>query len=128
VTNVTRDQLSVTEAMELVRLRWQIELIFKLWKSHGGIDEWSTTRSLKVLCGVYARLLAMIVQHWVIVVGCWRHADRSPTKAARVVQVLSLRDCSKRLKQPLWAAACSGTSSASAAAVRGGPSDGSSST
>ena len=41
VTNVPRELLNVEEAMLLARLRWQIELLFKLWKSHGGIDEWS---------------------------------------------------------------------------------------
>jgi hypothetical protein len=29
VSNVPRELLSVTEAMELTRLRWQIELVFK---------------------------------------------------------------------------------------------------
>jgi hypothetical protein len=55
VTNVPRELLSVTEALELARMRWQIELIFKLWKSHGGVDEWSTTRPYKALCIVYGK-------------------------------------------------------------------------
>lgn len=90
VTNVPRDLLSVAEALELARMRWQIELVFKLWKSHGGIDEWSTSRPYKALSALYGKLLAMVVQHWTIVTGCWRQADRSPTKAARVVKALAL--------------------------------------
>lgn len=90
VTNVPRDLLSVAEALELARMRWQIELVFKLWKGHGGIDEWSTSRPDKALCAVYGKLLATVVQHWTIVVGCWTRADRSPTKAARVVGALAL--------------------------------------
>jgi Transposase DDE domain len=90
VTNIPRQLLSVEEAIILARLRWQIELVFKLWKSHGGIDEWSSTRPYKALCAVYAKLLAMVVQHWTIVTGCWKVVDRSPTKAARVVGALAL--------------------------------------
>ena len=41
---------------------------------------------------------------------------------------LDFRDCSKRLKRQPWAAACSGTSSATEADEHGGPSDGSNST
>ena len=90
VTNLSRNLLDVEEAMLFARLRWQIELIFKLWKSHGGIDEWSTSRPYKALCTVYAKLLAMVVEHWTIVTGCWKVTDRSPTKAARVVGALAL--------------------------------------
>ncbi len=90
VTNIPRQLLSIEEAMILARLRWQIELVFKLWKSYGGIDEWSATRPYKALCAVYAKLLAMVVQHWTIVTGCWKVVDRSPTKAARVVRTMAL--------------------------------------
>src|SRR5205823_3145900 len=31
VTNVPADRLSLDEALVLIRVRWQIELIFKLW-------------------------------------------------------------------------------------------------
>jgi hypothetical protein len=90
VTNVPRALLSVTEAVALARMRWQIELIFKLWKSHGGIDEWRGQKPESALCQVYGKLLAQVVKHWVLVVGAWSLADRSLTKAARVVEVLAL--------------------------------------
>ena len=32
------------------------------------------------------KLLAMVVQHWVLVAACWRYADRSLVKAAQVVR------------------------------------------
>ena len=40
VTTVPDAQLSVAEALVLLRERWQIELLFKLWKSQGRVDEW----------------------------------------------------------------------------------------
>jgi hypothetical protein len=39
VTSVPPTLLSLREALVLLRARWQIELLFKLWKSHGHIDE-----------------------------------------------------------------------------------------
>ena len=34
----------VEEAVGLARIRWQIELIFKLWKGRGGIDRWRSSK------------------------------------------------------------------------------------
>jgi len=86
ITNVPSSLLSVAEAMVLGRLRWQIELLIKLWKSHGRIDESRSEKPWHVLCDVYAKLLAMLVQHWLLLVSTWRYVDRSLTKAAKVIQ------------------------------------------
>jgi IS4 transposase len=71
VTNVPPDMLSGREALLLARARWQIELLFKLWKSHGHIDGSRSGKPWRVLCEVYAKLLAMVVQHWLLLTGCW---------------------------------------------------------
>jgi Transposase DDE domain len=86
VTNVPRDRLTLREALVLARVRWQIELLFKLWKSHGRIDESRSTKPWRILCEVYAKLLAMLVQHWVFLVSCWAYPNRSLVKAAQTVQ------------------------------------------
>jgi hypothetical protein len=86
VTNVPSDRLTMSEALVLGRIRWQIELLCKLWKSHGRIDESRSTKPWRILCEVYATLLAMLVQHWVFLVSCWTYPDRSLTKAAQTVQ------------------------------------------
>ena len=101
VTNVPADRLSVAEALVLARARWQIELLFKLWKSHGQIDESRSADPWRVLCEVYAKLTAMVVQHWVLLVGCWVFADRSLTQAAKTVRteatclVGAIRSCAR---------------------------------
>src|SRR5207248_10252903 len=69
----------------LARVRWQVELLFKLWKSQGRIDESRSGKPERVLCEIYAKLLAMVVQHWVALLG-WGAADRSLSKAARSVR------------------------------------------
>jgi Transposase DDE domain len=86
VTNVPAERLTLREALVLGRMRWQIELLFKLWKSHGRVDESRSTKPWRILCEVYAKLLAMLVQHWVFLVSFWAYPDRSLTKAAQTVQ------------------------------------------
>jgi hypothetical protein len=86
VTNVPADMLSVQEALVLARTRWQIELLFKVWKSHGHSDTSRSGTPWRVVCEVYAKLLAMVVQHGLLLVGCWRYPDRSLPKAAQTVR------------------------------------------
>lgn len=86
VTNVPPEKLTLDEAFVLVRVRWQIELLFKLWKSHAHLDEWRTVQEWRILCEVYAKLLGVLLQHWLIVAGCWADPDRSLVKAAATVR------------------------------------------
>lgn len=85
VTNVSRARLSIPEALVLLRLRWQIERLFRLWKEQGQIDEWRTKNPWRILCEVYGKLAAMVIQQWLIQVGCWQDPWRSLVKAAAVV-------------------------------------------
>src|SRR5260370_21869549 len=66
--------------------RWQIEWLFKLWKQYGHIDEWRTRHSWRVLCELYAKLIGMVLQHWLIVLLAWHNAQRSLVKLAQVVR------------------------------------------
>jgi hypothetical protein len=86
LTNIPARLLSVEEALVLSKVRWQIELLFKLWKSHGKVDEWRSKKPEQILCEVYAKLLAMVIQHWVLAISCWVYPDRSLVKAAQVVR------------------------------------------
>jgi hypothetical protein len=86
ITNVPAHRLNVAEVLTLARARWQIELLIKLWKSHGKIDESRSQKRYRILCDVYAKLLAMIIQHWLFLVHLWAYADRSLVKAAKTVK------------------------------------------
>ena len=74
----------------LGRMRWQMELLCKLWKSQGRVDESRSTKPWRILCEVDAKLLAMLIQHWVFLVSLWASPDRSVTKAAQTVQKQAL--------------------------------------
>ena len=82
--------LSMDEAIALMRQRWQIELLFKLWKSQGKLASTRRRKPQRILCEVYAKVLAMIVQHWVLVYAAWKYADRSLTQASKAVRKLAL--------------------------------------
>ena len=74
--------LSLPEALVLMRIRWQIELLFKLWKSHGRVDEWRTTNPTRILCEVYAKLIGLVFQQWILAASSWADPERSLFKAA----------------------------------------------
>ena len=86
VTNAQVELLSLAEAMVMARVRWQIELLFKLWKQHGRIDEWRSDNPWRILCETYAKLIAMVLQHWLLLICSWRYPDRSMVKAAQTVR------------------------------------------
>ena len=83
VTTVAQDLLSWQEALVLLRLRWQIELLFKLWKHDGHWEESSSSHPDHIGCEVLAKLLGFLLQHWMLVVSCWHDPHRSLVKAAR---------------------------------------------
>lgn len=77
VTNIAATFLQAQEVLLLYRARWQVELLFKLWKSHGHLDEWSSLNPQQISCEFYAKLLAMLVEHWVLLESCWDDPHRS---------------------------------------------------
>jgi hypothetical protein len=86
VTNVPVEKLSVTEALVLGRCRWQIELLFDLWKTHGKVGQSRSAQPWRILCEVYAKLVAMVIQHWLVLVSCWQYPDRSWRKASKTIR------------------------------------------
>jgi hypothetical protein len=80
-TNAPADKVSLQAALVLYRARWQIELLFKLWKQHGQLDEWRTSNPQRIQAEIYAKLLMLLVRHWLLLVGCWQFDDRSLVKA-----------------------------------------------
>ena len=86
LTNVPACQLSLQEALVLLKVRWQIELLFKLWKSYLSMDEWNSHNPWRILTEIYAKLLSAIVFHWTILSEFWKYPDRSLCKAFKAFQ------------------------------------------
>ena len=64
LTNVPDGKLTAAEVWRLYRLRWQIELLFKRFKSEGGLDETNSGKRYRVECECYLKLLGQVVRNW----------------------------------------------------------------
>ncbi|WP_195655631.1 transposase [Bacteroides sp. 1001136B_160425_E2] len=60
MTNVPSYILSAKDIQDLYHIRWQIELIFKQWKSTYGIHRISTMKVYRFLCMFYAKLILIL--------------------------------------------------------------------
>lgn len=86
VTNCGEEELTWKAVVVLYRARWQIELLFKLWKSHNHLAKHRKgAGALEVMAVFYAKLLGVVLQHWILVATAWQLAGRSLTRAARAL-------------------------------------------
>lgn len=89
VTNVPAEMLSLREAAVLYRSRWQIELLFKRWKSQGRVAELSGSTVERQMVRLWSRLLAVLVQHWLLLVSVWGDPRHSLMKAGQAIRKLA---------------------------------------
>ena len=106
VTNLPADRFTPEEVWVLYRLRWQVELLFKVWRSHGGFGRSHGRLGGRVLCEVYATLLAMAVRHWRLLLSGGPLTRMNPVRAAREVRRFALLvadalPCGRRLRRVL---------------------------
>jgi hypothetical protein len=81
ITNVPAELLTPAEAVILYRARWQVELLFKRWKSQDRVALLTGSTAVRQMVRVWARLLAALVQHWLVVAT----AGGDPTKSLGTV-------------------------------------------
>jgi hypothetical protein len=86
VTNVTADLLNTREIAVLYRERWQIELLFKRWKSLGLLAELSGSTEVRQMIRLWSRLLAILMQHWVLLSSVWGNPRCSLAKACEAIR------------------------------------------
>jgi len=87
VTNLPPAQLTWKEAVVLYRARWQIELLFKLWKSHNQLARHRPgATALEAMAVLWAKLIGVMLQHWLLLLAAWTDDRRSLLKAARALR------------------------------------------
>jgi hypothetical protein len=86
VTNVPADMLTAQEIAVLYRARWQIELLFKRWKSLGLIAELSGSTESRRMVRLWSRLLAVLMEHWLLLCRAWGNPRRSLAKACEAIR------------------------------------------
>jgi hypothetical protein len=86
LTNVLGELLTPQEAAVLYRARWQVELLFKRWKSQGLVAELSGASVARQMVRVWSRLLAAVVQHWLTVGSVWGDPTKSLNKTYEAIR------------------------------------------
>ena len=66
ITNVPEEELSIEEAMLIYRLRWQVELMFKNWKSVCKIDKIQPMKYERFACLLFAKLILIMLNIQII--------------------------------------------------------------
>jgi Transposase DDE domain len=98
VTSVPPEMLTPEEAVVLYRARWQIELLFKRWKSQGLVAALSGSTGVRQMVRVWSRLLAALVQHWLIVSSAWGDPSKSLDKVGEAIRAFVGRIASGLLR------------------------------
>jgi len=86
VTNVSRDMLTPPEAVILYRARWQIELLFKRWKSQDLAAVLSGSTAVRQMVRVWSRLIGAVIQHWLLVASAWGDPSKSWVKVCEAIR------------------------------------------
>lgn len=66
VTNAPDTMISLKHVYDFYRIRWQIELIFKLWKSYCGLNHILAWRKERVLTELYAKMIGIVIVHFLL--------------------------------------------------------------
>jgi hypothetical protein len=86
VTNVPVEMLTPEEAVVLYRARWQVELLFKRWKSQDLVAVLRGSTEVRQMVGVWSRLLAALVQHWLVIASVWGDPTKSLSKVCEAIR------------------------------------------
>jgi len=86
LTNVPDNLLTPAEAAVLYRGRWQIELLFKRWKSQDLVALLSGSTVVRQMVRLWSRLIAAVIQQWLIVAGAWGDRHKSLNKLCEAIR------------------------------------------
>lgn len=86
VTNLPEEMLTPAEATILYRARWQVELLFKRWKSQDLVAVLSGSTAVRQMVRVWSRLIAALLQHWLLVGSAWGDPTKSWSKVCEAIR------------------------------------------
>jgi len=61
ITNVPSTKIATDQVRAVYSLRWQVELMFKIWKSTYKVDKFQKMNIFRFECYLYARLIAVLL-------------------------------------------------------------------
>ena len=91
ITNVPSTMLAVVQVVLLYRVRWQIEMVFKLWKSYCGLGRIAGVRRERVLTELYAKMIGIVLTHFLIALlrmpkGAGVNREISPVQVRQIMR------------------------------------------
>ena len=69
----------------IARIRWQVELMFKTLKSIAKIHVSRSQKPYRILSEVYAKLIAALIRHAVMLIAGWRCIRHNLMKTAELI-------------------------------------------
>ena len=66
ITNLEAKEWPASQIQQLYKIRWQIELIFKIWKSHLSLEKVPKMNKYRFECSLYAMLIYISLNHRMI--------------------------------------------------------------
>ena len=93
ITNIEAHQLTPKQICVIVGIRWQVELMFKGFKSIGKLQDSTSEKPYRILSEIYAKLIALLIQHVIMLGAGYRHIQQSFIKTANISQ--AMRGCSQ---------------------------------
>jgi len=87
ITNLDSTAWSLTQIFDLYPIRTQIEWLFRIWKSQLQVDHFGKWRLERVLCQLYAHLIAILLCHRLSAAWLWRDGyEYSFYKCVQIIQ------------------------------------------
>jgi len=96
ITNVPETIWQTATVLKVYPIRWQVELIFKSWKSYLHLASIKTTKEAPTLCYLYGRMLLILLNYALcphIRAALWKkkHREMSVLKLVRHLQAFAAR-------------------------------------
>ena len=85
ITNIEEHRLTPKQICAIVGIRWQIELMFKGFKSTGKLTVSRSQKPYRILSEIYAKLIAFLIQHAVMLAAGYRQIQHSFIKTAKYI-------------------------------------------
>jgi len=105
VTTVSAQMLPLEHVAFLYSIRWQVELVFKLWKSHCALRRLAGFRRERILVELYGKLIGVVLTHFLIAPlrmpsGALTNREISPVKVRKILGTCA-RELNRCLGHPL---------------------------
>ena len=101
ICNIETKDLSIDEIINFYRMRWQIELFFKVWKSIVQIHKMPKMKYARFMTSIYMSLLWIVVQ-WKIVFPCQRFIYLEQNRLISIFKCMdTLKECCREVRSLL---------------------------